>query len=108
MRDYIDLAAQYQADILSGKVPACKWVKLACERNRRDLDRQDTDAFPYRFDPEAARRICQMAEMLPHIKGPEAKVIGTDAQGRRIWNPIVLQPWQCWIFCTMFGWLHRD
>jgi len=94
--------------VLSGTIPACKWVKLAAERNRRDLDRQDTDAFPYRFDPDAARRICQMAEMLPHIKGPEAKVIGTDAEGRRIWNPIVLQPWQCWIFCTMFGWVHRE
>lgn len=108
MRDYVALAAQYQADVLSGAIPACKWVKLAAERNRRDLDRQDTEAFPYRFDPAAASRICQMAEMLPHIKGPKAKIIGRDDQGRNLWNPIVLEPWQCWIFCTLFGWVYQD
>lgn len=107
-RDYVSLAAQYQAGVLSGAIPACKWVKLACERNRRDLDKQDTPAFPYRFDPNAARRICQMAEMLPHIKGPKAKIIGRDEQGRNIWNPIQLEPWQCWTFCTLFGWLHVE
>src|SRR5690349_18366650 len=98
--DYVALAAQYQADVLSGAIPACKWVRLACQRNRRDLDRQETPTFPYRFDPDAGRRICQMAEMLPHIKGPKAFVIGQDADGRPIWNPIVLEPWQCWLFTT--------
>lgn len=105
-RDYVALAAQYQTDVLGGMIPACQAVRLACERNRRDLDRQSTAGFPYRFDPDAARRICRMAEMLPHIKGPKAMVIGHDDGGRRIWNPIVLEPWQCWIYCTMFGWLH--
>ena len=106
MRDYIELAAQYQADVLAGRIPACRWVKLACARNRKDLDRQETTEFPYRFDPDAARKICQMAEMLPHIKGPLARIIGHDAQRRAIWNPIVLEPWQCWIFTTLFGWRH--
>jgi phage terminase large subunit-like protein len=107
-RDYIASAAQYQADVLSGAVVACKWVKLACERNRRDLDRQDTDAFPYKFDPAKARTICRMAEMLPHIKGEKARIIGRDDDGRPIWNPIQLEPWQCWYLTTMFGWVHRD
>ncbi len=107
-RDYVALAAQYQADVLSGAVPVCQWVRLACERNRRDLDRQETADFPYRFDPEPARRICQMAEMLPHIKGPKAQIIGRDDQERPIWNPIQLEPWQCWVFCTMFGWVQQE
>lgn len=107
-RDYVALAAQYQADVLAGVIPACQWVRMACDRNRRDLDRQGDEAFPYRFDPTAARRICQMAEMLPHVKGPKAKVIGQDAEGRAIWNPIVLEPWQCWVFCTLFGWLEKE
>jgi phage terminase large subunit-like protein len=107
-RDYIALAAQYRADVLAGTIPACQWVRLACERNRKDLDRQGTEAFPYVFNPDAAVRICRMAEMLPHIKGPLAKIIGQDDDGRYRWNPIVLEPWQCWIFCTMFGWVHQD
>jgi len=105
-RDFIALAAQYQADVLSGAIPACRWVRLACERNRRDLDRQATAAFPYRFDPAAARQICQMAEMLPHIKGPKAFVVGKDDDGRPIWNTITLEPWQCWLFTTIFGWVR--
>lgn len=106
MRDYVALAAQYQADVLSGEIPACKWVRLACERNRRDLDRQETPAFRYVFDPDAARRICQMAEMLPHVKGPKAFIIGQDELERPIWNPLVLEPWQCWLLTTLFGWKH--
>jgi phage terminase large subunit-like protein len=105
-RDYVGMAADYQAAVLSGAIPACKWVRLACERNRRDLDRQETPEFPYRFDAEAGRQICQIAEMLPHIKGPKAFVIGKDDEGRPIWNPIVLEPWQCWLFTTIFGWLR--
>lgn len=107
-RDYVSLAADYQAGVLAGTIPAGRWVRLACERNRRDLDRQGQPDFPYTFEPAEARRICQMAEMLPHIKGPKARVIGADEDGRQIWNPIVLEPWQCWILTTLFGWLHQE
>lgn len=107
-RDYVALAAQYQADVLAGTIPACKWVRLACERNRKDLDRQESEGFPYRFDAEKARPICQMAEMLPHVKGPKAVIVGRDDQDRPIWNPIELEPWQCWILCALFGWVHAQ
>lgn len=106
MRDYVAIAAQYQVDVLQGRIPVCKWVRLACERNRRDLDRQGSAVFPYEFNPDAARRICQMAEMLPHIKGPKAFIVGKDDEGRAVWNPIQLEPWQCWLLTTIFGWLR--
>jgi phage terminase large subunit-like protein len=108
-RDHIALAAQYQADVLAGTIPACKWVRLACARNRNDLvDRQGTDDFPYVFNPDKGRRICQFAELLPHIRGPKAVIVGQDDQGRPLWNPIVLEPWQCWILTTLFGWVHAE
>jgi len=103
-RDYVALARQYEADVLSGKVLACKWVKLAIRRNVRDLEREGTAEFPYYFDREAAARICALGEMLPHVKGPKAFRIGEDGEGRALWNPIVLEPWQCWILTTIFGW----
>jgi hypothetical protein len=31
-KDYEAISQQYIADVLGGKQPACKWVKLACER----------------------------------------------------------------------------
>lgn len=107
-RDYIALAAQYQADVLAGRIPACRWVRLACERNRRDLDQQGTQSFPYRFDPRKGRAICQVAELLPHVKGPKAQIIGQDDQGRDMWATIKLEPWQCWIFSTLHGWVKCD
>jgi len=42
--------------------------------------------------------------MMPHIKGPQAKIIGRDDNNRPIWNPIRLEPWQCWYLTTLFGW----
>lgn len=106
-RDHIALAAQYQADVLAGRIPACKWVRLACERNRKDLDRQETVEFPYRFDADAGRKICQFAELLPHIRGEKyAFVTGRDDQDRPTWHTLELEPWQCWILTTLFGWVR--
>jgi len=60
------------------------------------------------FDAARAERIVMAAELLPHIKGPLAKVLHIDAKKRKHWNTIVLEPWQCWILTRIFGWVHRD
>ena len=108
MRDYLALADQYVDDVLSGRRPACKWERLACQRHRNDLARQGTDAFPYVFNPELtdakgkayrpADRVCGFAELMPHIKGDWA------ARGELI----RLGPWQIFILASVFGWVHRD
>lgn len=97
---YIEIANQYIADVLSGEIIACKWVKLACQRQVKDLARAAAgdEGFPYRFDGAAGSRICQFVEMLPHTKGRWAR------QRERI----RLEPWQCFILSTVFGWLHVD
>jgi phage terminase large subunit-like protein len=105
VKDYIALAHQYEADVIAGRIPACSWVRLACERNLRDRQRDD---WPFVFDAKAATKICTFAEMLPHIKGPKAKVVGRDSEGRSKWATIELEPWQCWVLTTMFGWLHGE
>lgn len=103
---YVERAARYQAGVLSGEIPACKWVRLACERNRRDLDRQGTEGFPYEFDAKAANKVCQVIERFPHIKGPKAKRVSRG--GKLVWQTITLEDWQCWILCTVFGWKRED
>lgn len=110
MKDYVAIAAQYEADVVAGAIAACKWVRLACERNARDRTRAAAadGTFPYRFDPGPAARICFAAEQLPHIKGEKATVIGLDEEGRQVWQNIVLEPWQCFILTTLFGWVHRE
>ncbi|MBT9154464.1 MAG: hypothetical protein DDT39_01140 [Firmicutes bacterium] len=69
-------------------------MRLACERQRRDLARKD---WQYRFDVDAAERVCQFIELLPHVKGEKAS--------RR--ELIALEDWQCFFLTTVFGWLDR-
>lgn len=85
-------AAAYVDGVLSGAIPACKWVRLACKRQRDDLKRK---RFPYRYDHDAANRAIDFIESLPHIKGREFAG-----------HLIRLEPWQCFIIATVFGWLH--
>lgn len=101
-------ANRYAAAVTSGKEPACRWVRLAVARDLADQQRKTSKAWPYRFDQAKAERIVTAAELLPHIKGPLAKVIGRDAQKRKMWNTLALEPWQCWILTRLFGWVHRD
>lgn len=88
--EYADRANRYIEDVLSGRVPACRWVKAACERQKADLSRKD---FEWHFDEQRAWRVCRFISLLRHVKGPLA--------GERI----ELQPWQCFILTTIFGWV---
>lgn len=81
-------AFQYAADVLDGKILACRYVKLACERFERDLDRDDLV-----FDYDKAERFIRYFEQLPHVKGEWAR------RGERI----KLQPWQKFKFASIFG-----
>jgi phage terminase large subunit-like protein len=107
-RDYVALARQYEAGVASGSVQACRWVRLACERNTRDIRAASRTGALFRFDVEAAVRVCAFVEMMPHVLGDFAKPTIDDAGGL-IWPTIELQPWQCWLLTTVFGWLRvRD
>jgi len=106
MKNYVKIATGYAQSVATGKIPACLWVKRACQRQLDDLKRAKTDpSWPYRFNPQKrgskmgpAEKICAFVEGLPHIKGEWAK------RGERI----NLEPWQCFIYTTVFGWVHRD
>lgn len=95
MRDYTGIAAQYCADVLSGKIPVGNYVRLAVERQVRDISRQDDADFPFRFDEKAAKRTCYFVELFPHVEGP---LTGQCIQ---------LAPWQVFILTTVFGWLKK-
>src|SRR5215207_7226345 len=90
---HVKMAEDYAKQVLAGKIDACLYVRQACERQLRDRERKN---WPYRFDSDAAERVCRFAELLPHIKGPKA--------GQRI----RLVPWQAFILTTAFGWVRID
>jgi phage terminase large subunit-like protein len=92
---HVALAEQYVSDVIAEKIPACKWVKLACERHRRDRKRKD---WNYKFDSWIAETKCRFVELFPHTKGKWAALA----------QPFVLQPWQCFLVCSLFGWIHKS
>lgn len=97
MYGYVDRATQYARAVVAGEIGACKWTRLACERQLRDLERSEQDPnWPWRFDVGAAERPCLLIECLPHIKGKWASAT------------ITLEDWQCFIETTVFGWVHRE
>lgn len=92
---HVNAANKYARDVISCKTDACKWVKLACERHMSDLEKAKLASWPYEFDKAKAERVCKFVERLRHIKG---KWAGTR---------IILQPWQKFIICSVFGWVSK-
>lgn len=95
---HVAKAMGYARAVVAGEIVAGKWTKKACARHLADLEKEGTDDFQFRFNDAAAERFCRFAEKLPHIKGPKAS--------RR--ELFVLEPWQCFFFCALFGWLHAE
>jgi len=94
--EYAEKAKRYTKDVMSGEISACEWVKLACKRFLRDLEREANNEFDFVFNTEKANRVCNFIQNLPHIKGEWANRGET----------ITLQPWQCFLLCNVFGWVH--
>lgn len=97
-RDYAQIALRYAREVISGKIPACRWVRRACERHLKDLESSARKNFPYRLDAEKARVVCVFIELLPHVKGKWAK----------LGQLIVLEPWQVFIVVCLFGWVRKS
>jgi len=102
-----DIATRYAREVVEGRIPSCKWHRLACQRHLNDLERIGQPGFPYVFNPELtdskgkayrpAERICRFAELMPHIKGDWA------ARGLLI----ELGDWQVFILAVGFGWVQQ-
>ena len=87
-----DRPTDYARRVVAGLVPGVgKRHIQACQRHLRDLERQNTDEFPYYWDPEAADRIIRFAETLTIAEGQKPK-------------PVHLLDCQAFDFGATFGW----
>jgi phage terminase large subunit-like protein len=88
-------AEKYAQDIVSGRIPACDYVKQACERYFRD-----TKLLPkqgYWFDKKKAAAVIEwVSTYCRHYKGALAK------------QPLELLPWQQFIYWQLFGWKDKN
>lgn len=94
--NYVAAANAYIEDVLDGKIPACMYVKQACARQKEDLKKSSDPNYPYEFSQVLATKICLFMEHMVHVKGPLAG------------QNIKLEPWQCFILSTIFGWIRKD
>jgi len=94
--EVVDAVTQYAERVLDGEIVAGRWVRLACERHLRDLERAGTDEFPYVFRPELGDRVFDFFTYCRHVQGPLAR------------QPIILELWQRFILGSIFGWVHRE
>ena len=84
---------QYALDVVAGKIPNSKFIIGACKRYLKDLDNKEADFY---FSPEKAEHFLTRVQKFTHV-------IGT-------WDTknIVLEPWQCFIFSNIMGFLNND
>ena len=92
---FSEVALEYARGVVAGDIPACGYVRQACQRQIDDLEKPPAG---YRFDEAKADTICRFVELCPHIKGPAA------SRG----ETLRLEPWQAFILTTVFGWVDDD
>jgi phage terminase large subunit-like protein len=94
MIDYRLTAEQYVDDVLEGRQVAGQWIRLACERHRRDLAAVASGERPeWRFDEiRGAVAIQWFPVAIRHTIGE--------------WGgqPVELEPWEQFIIWVVFGW----
>ena len=85
----------YAEDVLQGEIIACKKHKWACQRFLHDIDREGSEDFPFLFDEKKAERFMFWMTRFKHRKGV--------LSGQNI----VPHPIQAFIFCNIYGWVHK-
>ena len=86
---------QYSNDVISGKEISCVRHKQACQRFLNDLEKQDTENFPFIFNEEKAELFMDWMRLFKHTKGV--------LEGQHI-EPHIIQKF---VFGNIFGWIHR-
>lgn len=81
----------YALQVVAGTVPACLYVRQACQRHLSDFGRSG-----FYFDERAADHVFRFCGMLKHIEGQWG---GTE---------FVLEPFQKFILGSIFGWKHKN
>lgn len=81
----------YPNKILNGEITSCEYVKLACKRYLSFFERDDIY-----FDSDKVDKVVNFMQKLKHFTGSH--------NGKSF----VLQPFQFWIVCNIYGWYWKE
>jgi phage terminase large subunit-like protein len=86
-------AHEYANDVISGRIPNCKFVVGAVKRYLRDLDNKEATFY---FDADFAERYLRLVQKFPHVIGN--------------WDTpnIVYLPWQKWVWINIMGFKNKS
>ena len=93
----VDAAVAWAKEVLSGKHPACLFIKQAIQRHFDNEKSAADPEYPYFFCPVTAEKKLKLIQLLPHTKGEWGL--------KRL--PHVLEPWQLFGLACTFGWLRK-
>lgn len=93
----VEKGMKWAREVLTGKIPACRYVKQAIQRHFDDMAASRKGTFKYRFDPAAAERKLKFIELLPHTKGEWAFK-------RQL---VTLEGWQLFGLACTYGWKRK-
>lgn len=86
LEDKIKTITTYPWDVLEGKIVTCNYIKLACKRFFKFLE--DERMW---FDVEAVEKFITFSTHFKHFVGKYND------------KPFILEPWQKWIICNIYG-----
>ena len=86
-----DRCTQYALDVVSGKITAGEYVRLACQRHLDDIEKSKAAPYKYYFDVEKSEEIINFAEELTIAEGEENE-------------HVTAYPFQCFILGSLNGW----
>lgn len=93
----VERAQKFAKDVVAGRIPACKYVRQACQRHLDDLVESRKASYKYKFDPAKAEKRLKLIELMPHTKGEWAFK-------RQL---VTLEPWQLFGLACTFGWVRK-
>ena len=91
---YKDAGTRYCFDVLDEKIVTGYYIKLACFRHLRDLQRQGQEDFPYVYSVDAFNRFLKFLSIVPNVDDLSQKLKPMN--------------WQLFIFSQLFTWLDLD
>ncbi|AEU36171.1 terminase large subunit [Granulicella mallensis] len=90
---FTDRAIHYCRSIFAKEHPASRYTIGACQRFLDDLERTD---WRWIYDPARAHKVCSFIQLCPHEKGAKQS------------TPFLLEDFQVFIVCSIFGFVDRD